>query len=418
MFGQDGLNKTIELFKDISHKWKKHHDFAFGVFYRKDVIYLIRLEKAGAGWILEENAMIPFPLDEESAADKMELMAERTASVLEVMGWPSAPVALCLDPEEAFSCTTHVPDMNPKELASAIHWELEGQHDFEGAEFLSASYSLPNDEGQWAAAIPESLAEDWKTAWSNNGLELLSLTVMPPALRKQCYLKDMCLQIGTVSIPAKNEPYDVFYEDGGWEALYAAEALCHPQSQKVDFLDGEHAASSGWNWKALSTTVTAVVFLGLFSCFLFDEFGLHTAREALTEQQNQLALLSQEKTEKALLEQALISIDKKQQLLLRLSGHDLPWRSIFIHLGTMTVDGVWLSDITSLTRNSLEIRGKATGYESLAEFLQKFEEDRDFFPQPPLLKSSNTEKGPGNQAAICFQLQLSLAPEDEVHEKA
>ncbi len=418
MFGQDGLNRTIEFFKCFSHRWKKHQDYAFGVFYKDDVIYLIRLENTETGWILEENAMIPFPMDGESESDRMELMAERTASVLKVMGWQTAPVALCLSAEDILSCTTRVPDMSPKEMASAIHWELEGQHDFAGNEFLSAYVPLPDNESQWAAAIPKSLADDWIAAWSGNDLELLSLTVMPPVLRESCHLENSELQIDTVCIHAKNEPYDVFYEDGGWEALYAAEAICFPQLQKVDFLDEAKAAICGWNWKALGATVTALVFLSLCSCFLYDEIQLHTAREELKQQQNQLALLSPKQQEKELLEQALSAIDHKQRHLLRLSKNNFPWRSIFVHLGTMTVDGVWLSDITSQTRDTLEIRGRAYSYEVLAEYLQKFEEDRDFFPRPPLLKSSNTEKGAGNQTTICFQLQLNLAPGDEPHEKA
>ena len=148
------------------------------------------------------------------------------------------------------------------------------------------------------------------------------------------------------------------------------------------------------------------------------QMELHSAQEALSEQKNQLALLSHVQKEKIILESAVSTIQKKYDHLTRLSGNSFPYRSLFVHLGTMTVDGVWLSDITMTAPQSLEIHGEAIDYDALAAFLQKFETDKDFFPQGPILKSSDLESAPSGRSTVCFQLVLNLAPGDDMHADA
>ena len=421
MFGQDGLNKTNEFFHRLGSIWKKTHKYGLGVFCKNDAIYLIRLENLGERWELGENAMIPFHLEESEEADRMELTAERVASTLQVMGWPPAPIALCLSEQEIFQDTIHLPDMPADEMNGAIHWELDSRLDFEENDFLSAFLPNPETDAQWVAAIPKSVSDAWKNAWQNNDLELAVLTTMPGFLKAACLMNDdMTLQIGEIQLHATHELYDVFYENGGWEALYAAEALCLPHSQGLNFLQAGRSSNDDWNWRALSVTVIAAVSVGLLGCFLSDQFQLHAAQNAFAEQKNQLAILSNVQKEKELLESALSTIQKKNEHLVRLSKSAFPWHSIFVHLGTMTVDGVWLSDIALTNPHVLEIHGKAMHYGALAEFLQKFETDKDFFPQGPILKASDLEDGPSNQSTVCFQLQLELAPApgDDLHAKA
>ncbi len=408
MLGRDTLSRMNKWFTFMSRPWKKHSDFVFGVFCRKDAIYLIQLKKGRNSWIENETVRLSFLPETESDIEHRELQAERISTELKIRGWKPEPVALCITLDEAFTATTQIPNIPTEEMTAAIHWELASLHNFEGKEFRSAHLQYPNSEGQWSAAIPKDVSDSWKAAFKNNDLELAALTVMPPFLRSCCSTKEMELIIKDTVIATNHDPDHAFYETGGWEALYAAETLCFPQVFTADFLSEERASSSGWNWKSLSITAVSIAFVIIFSCFLWDQYQLFAARKALNLQENQLALLQPRQTEKKLLEEALSRIAVKQKHLIRLTGESFPWRSILIHLGTMTTDGVWLTDITRVSRDTLEIKGKALHYESLAEFLQKFETDRTFFPQPPLLQSSKAERGSDNQITICFSLQMNL----------
>ncbi len=51
----------------------------------------------------------------------------------------------------------------------------------------------------------------------------------------------------------------------------------------------------------------------------------------------------------------------------------------------------------------LQIKGQAVSFEALADYIKAFEQDRDFFPQGPVLKSSSVDKD-----IVSFQLSLHL----------
>jgi len=417
MSGPDGSNKTTEFLDQITSLWKRNHSFLLGIFYCNDVIYTVRLKNTGNHWEVSDHLMIPFSPEPDEKAYCMEMIAEKTAATLQVMGWPPAPAALCLSEQDIFHEMIRLPDMPADEMAEAVRWELDGRRDFAEAEFLSVFLSSPASDGQWAAAVPKSLADSLTGAWKEAGLELASLTAMPAFLRDSCHISDTDLEIGNHNITPPRDLYDAFYENGGWKALYAAETLCFPDLRRLNFLTSGQAPKSDWNWKALSLTVITAAFIGLFGCFLIDQVQLHIAQEALSEQKAQLNLLASVQKEKSELEASVSDIKRKNEQLVRLSGESIPWRSIFVHLGTMTVDGVWLSDISMPKPNTLEIHGKAIHYDALAEFLQKFETDRDFFPTCPVLKSSDLENSGSHPSTVSFQLELELIPGDDRHAK-
>lgn len=416
MFGQDGLNRMAEASHRLLDLWKKKRKYVMGVFIKNNVAYVVRMENQEGQWTLYENVMVPIPvmgMDEDFPP--VELAVEKIVTMMQVMGWSAAPIAMCLSEEEVFTDILHLPVMPESEMWEAVHWELDGQRDFDETEFLSVYESEPEDEGQWAAAVPKTTVDAWSREWKKNGMELEAVTVLPSFLKTSCVMENEGLRIGDVCFPFLHEPYDVFYDDGGWEALYAAKTLCFSEPSPINFLTAGKPAASDWDWKSLSLTVTAVISIGLFGCFLADYGHLSGEQEALAAQKSQLALLSHAQKEKRLLETAEARIKEKNQQLVRLSEENYPWRSILVHLGTMTVDGVWLSEITMTKSNVLEIHGKAIQYEALAEFMQKFEGDKDFFPSAPVLKSSQTEPGGADSSTVSFQLTLKLDAGDDMY---
>ena len=76
-----------------------------------------------------------------------------------------------------------------------------------------------------------------------------------------------------------------------------------------------------------------------------------------------------------------------------------------MHLGSLTKEGVWLKEARISGQNLLAIEGEALDYDALSAYLKQFEEDRDFFPDGPLLKKAESEKGK-NDGRIDFSLQL------------
>lgn len=416
MFGQAGLTKMAEAPYKLLNLWKKKHRFVVGVFCRSNVAYVVRLENKDGQWELYENVMVPMPvIGMGEDFPPAELAVEKIVTMMQVMGWSAAPIAMCLEEDDVFTDTLHLPNMPESEMREAVRWELDGQRDFDEPEFLSVFQFVTGDEGQWAAAVPKTIVDTWRKAWKENGMELAALTVMPSFVKASCTLENEGLRVGEVCFPFVHEPYDIFYDDGGWEALHAAKTLCFPEASHMNFLAEGKPFSSDWNWKSMSLTVTAVISIGLFGCFLADYGQLSGEQEALAAQKSQLALLSHAQKEKRLLEAAEAQIREKNKQLVRLSEESYPWRSILIHLGTMTVDGVWLSEVTMPKSNELEIQGKAIQYEALAEFLQKFEGDKEFFPSAPILKSAQAEAGESHSSTVTFQLILKLDTRDDVY---
>ncbi len=419
MFGKAGLPRMADIAHKLSGLWKKKHKFVLGVFCRHPVIYAVRLENKNEQWELYDNIMVPIQvIGDEDEAYPPETVVEKVAAMMQVMGWSASPVAMCLSEDYVFIDTLHLPDMPENEMHEAVHWELDSQRDFLETEFLSMFMQKPDGEGQWAAAVPQYLVDIWSKAWKDNGLEMAAITVMPSFMKESCNVEEAGLQLGEVYVPSRHEPYDVFFNDGGWEALYAATTLCCIEYGCLNFLMAGKLPKSDWNWKSLSATVTAVVVIGLFGCLMSDYGQLYSEQEQLSEQKSQLALLSHAQKEKQLLERATDQIKEKKSHLVRLSEESYPWRSIFVHLGTMTVEGVWLNEITMPKPNLLEIHGDAIQYDALAEFLQKFEGDRDFFPEAPILKSSNVDSNAGHEPTVSFQLTLNLVHGDDANGKA
>ena len=75
----------------------------------------------------------------------------------------------------------------------------------------------------------------------------------------------------------------------------------------------------------------------------------------------------------------------------------------------MTTDGVWLDKLQLRQEKggSISLQGEAQSYEALSAYLARFEQDKDFFPQVPLLEEAKQ----GDAGQIAFRLRLSLAEE-------
>ena len=98
-------------------------------------------------------------------------------------------------------------------------------------------------------------------------------------------------------------------------------------------------------------------------------------------------------------------IAQRDALLDRLSQESIPALSVLIHLGTKNVNGVYLTGMTLDMDQHLLLSGKADSFESLAEYMHKYEEDTDSFPRGPVLRESRV-KEEGKEVEFVLELVL------------
>ena len=95
--------------------------------------------------------------------------------------------------------------------------------------------------------------------------------------------------------------------------------------------------------------------------------------------------------------------EQKEACLGRLTEKSRPLDSLLVHLGTVTVEGAWLTEVDCTEEKALHIRGEAVDYSALGEFLGAFEQDRDFFTSVPVLEESRQQEG-----RVEFRLKMEM----------
>jgi len=98
--------------------------------------------------------------------------------------------------------------------------------------------------------------------------------------------------------------------------------------------------------------------------------------------------------------------ESKEACLAGLSEKSRPLDSVLIHLGTVTVEGAWLTEVDCTQESLLLLRGEAVDYSALGEIMEAFEKDRGFFPSVPLLEDSRQREDEGG--GIEFRLKMDM----------
>ena len=76
-----------------------------------------------------------------------------------------------------------------------------------------------------------------------------------------------------------------------------------------------------------------------------------------------------------------------------------------MHFGGITVPGAWIEGLELEGEDSLILSGRAVDFSSLAQFMRAFEQDKEFFPDGPVLDSSEVQE---NGQGVSFRLHLKL----------
>ena len=101
----------------------------------------------------------------------------------------------------------------------------------------------------------------------------------------------------------------------------------------------------------------------------------------------------------------LAELKNRNQIIANLSENNFPWRSLLIHFGTVKIQGVWLTEIRSLTDRNIEVKGEAVSYEAAASYVKALENDSNVFKTVQLKHSEMKSEG---QQLVQFVIELSL----------
>ncbi len=385
--------------------WKRPRS-SVGIYEEGEKVSLVLLERRGEEWRLSAAEEVPFSPDGEegeagTVADVVRMHCARR-------GWPTDLLSLCLAEDLLFCETVNLPELEEADLPEAVHWEIEGQEVFGEREFRTAFREIKEGGNEyWVAAVEVAEEEAWERAWRERSMELSHVVAMPPL---QDSLKweegELVFDGGKVKLGEGRSAAGTGFSAA--PALYAAMvgAGIFRGSRCTSFSAGKKEIP--WNWKALCLTVGCVALTCL--CFMAgsDLWRLHVSRETHQETHRELLLLGREQKRKELLEKSMEETERRESVLAILSKESFPWYGLLVHFGTMTVEGVCIKGIALSEENVLSIEGEAVTFDALAEFLKKFEEDREFFPTAPLLENATAgeEKKPGEMVQFSLRLEL------------
>ncbi|SFT52375.1 Tfp pilus assembly protein PilN [Selenomonas sp. GACV-9] len=411
MYGWAGLH---DWGQSLWQKCQKDWPAILGLEIRKDgSICLLRVER-GEPWLVTDAVLLP--------AEPLELseQAERISARLAREGWEDIPRVLWADEEQVLVRLIKIPpDMKPKEQFEAAYWEFESQLGNEGLaieDFQVACMDLNEQQEVWMAAVSHEYIAQAEAAFSQAEIPLAELVTGDPLTSQVEFdpsdgggliIGDTRLGYGQ---SAAGLPVDAL---GGAlrAALIFGQGIEQAAKRALWLLEPDSRVDR-WDYQHLAMIMLAVVFSVASMLLAWDGWQLYQAQQHAVQSRQELQSLLPVQQKMQGEEKIRAGLEQKEQCLQSLSQTRFPWYSLLVHLGTMTVDGVWLDGLELQEQDEIRIEGQAVSYDAIADFVQAFEKDKDFFSAGPVLESSGSAAGKEKQAAgnsaIGFRMRLHL----------
>ncbi|MBQ1336619.1 MAG: PilN domain-containing protein [Selenomonadaceae bacterium] len=393
----------MEMLAALKRTFRKIPQSSIGISRKGDKIFLAWLDRVEGEWQLSAMEELQLSMDAEEEKETAELVRMHCAK----NGWRMESFTICIPEEDSFTGSVELPELEEQALAEAIHWEIEGQDIFGERDFCEAFTKIGEGEEYWFSAMEAAEKVEWEKAWNEQEMEPPQFVAMPPIQESLCW-GEGCLVLADREIPlgknlsASDVPADSI------EAIYASmfgAGLLRKESC-ASFSHG--TVVDAWNWKALCLTVAGFAVICLAVVTGMDLWQLHSARDDKAAVHREWMLLGKEQQQKDMIERSIHETEQRDSLLAGLSRESFPWYGLLVHFGSMTVEGVCIRDIALSEQDLLTMEGEAVTFSALAEFLKKFEEDKDFFPSAPVLMDSSVEKSGAGGDMVRFSLQLKL----------
>ena len=376
---------------------QQKYPLVLGVFWQEQALYLAGIRCQSGEWEIGFAERII--LTEEADVSWLCQAAEQVHSCCMREGLEKYAVVLCIHAQQLFCYEKQFPAMTAVELSSAVRWDIEANVPFEEGSYQYIFRPSAGEETLWLGAMEASRVQDIADAFAKNGVSLLAVTAWPelPGLEAEAG----GILWGSREFRIGPRAQRMIWDDSALLALAAAGSI-----------SGEHANllpaaqhPERWLWRKLGLGFFVVVLSLCFVVYGVNAWKLHQLSERTRQQDQQMALLRNEFNRKDGIEDKLQQIQAKTQVITDLSKDMVPWHSLLVHFGTLTTEGVWLSDMSLHEPHILLIKGKAVSYDAMAGFLKKFEENQEFFENGPALRDSGLDASTG---WILFSFQLKL----------
>ncbi|MDD6133709.1 MAG: PilN domain-containing protein [Selenomonadaceae bacterium] len=339
---------------------------------------LLDLKEEG-DWQVKARILLP-PAEEHDLL----WQANRIARRMEEAGIQDIPLVLLAGKDKVEEHMLLVPQgLAGNERQEAAYWELDarlGEAGQDIEDYAVAICSLPQDTMLWGGIVSRDYLVSVQAAFEQAGVSLTDVFVTPEMEMERA----LCMGMR--------------YWENGTERRWGCTLVNQKEMQ------------AGWNWPLVAAVVAGLVFFMSCAVIGWDSWMLYAARQENWSAKQEMARLASEKNKMKLLENIRQETAGKEKRLQELSARNIPWYSVLVHLGSRTVEGVWLERLEFEGRDKLRLSGRAVSYEAVADYVKVFEEDKEFFPQGPVLESSEEKEKQELQPeeSISFQLSITL----------
>lgn len=396
---------TAGLLKDL---FRRRISRIAGISWKGSMLVVAGLSCLDSGdWELSflEESLIP-----DRSDHALQEIADKVYLCLSSRGWEGALLVIDLQESGYWLETCTLPSLaKEKEMRETVRFELSSREIFSGAPFRFAYMPVPGQEGTYhILAVEERVIEEWRQRFHAAGLELSAISVLPPEISFRCTANFISWEGGriTAASPLLDEHGNICrWNRQASGPIYGALVLAGrvPAAQLVIHIS--EASACGFDVSRICKVIlgTFCFILLLISCYDFGRLYKLHSEEAKARAELSLIYQDQQRMEDYMEKDRWIA--QRDALLDRLSQESIPALSVLIHLGTKNVNGVYLTGMTLDTDQHLLLSGKADSFESLAEYMHKYEEDIDSFPRGPVLRESKV-KDEGKEVEFVLELVL------------
>ena len=417
MFGKDGDQLKIEweeswrgAFSGLKSMLYTRPDAFLGIYGGEHELSFLELRQVSGRWELGRRAGEKWQRPEDFG-EMASLLAERAAMRLSREGWEKLPLALCL-PEAECVCKLFAmsPEIPPEEQKTAAYWEIDNYLQSCGLtqDMVSCtSLRLPGDESTVEAVILfREKIRALEEAFAARDCQLAGLYPESPLLA-ECRPQGNGWELGRLQVMGGSCLGGEGHPEGERRSFYAAAALAGLGDDRwpENLLGGERQESP-WNYEGICKLAMMLIAAVISAVLLFDLGSLYVASRRAEETKQEMAVLETARQVMEADRKLSAQAEQKEACLARLSEQSRPLDSVLVHLGTVTVEGAWLTEVDCTEEKSLLMRGEAVDYSALGEVMEAFEKDQEFFPSMPLLEESRQKDVTGE--GIEFRLKLEM----------
>ncbi len=426
MFGSHGLNELLnrQLLGRLSDFLRYRMDYIVGVRPQPDRVLLVLLERQDEGW---EIVSVVAEERRSSFADGPTAGQWGAAELVDIIdmglkryGWQGYPIAISIPATDMFGYIVHLPHIADEEQRRyALHCEMDGRLRHDGIDIdLCQTVEVTLDdtaETAWLSAMPRLLLDGIRHACRTAGLDLIDIEAIPPLaeLYSGPDIEALPQGSGTLQVAGHIVSYAADHVDQEQRdaVLYAVWAAVPKRARwaELSFIMQDRPNDDSLDYRRLALLLVGICLLSLSILTAHDAWGFYESRQHMLQSESQLAEMAPDRKRCELWEQVRTRAEQKEQLVAQLADQQQPWYALLVHLGTVTVDGVWLDSVEAGDDNEVRLSGQATDYASLTAYVEQLEHDEFFADGVTLESSGRSEQHEGaTSGTLNFRLHLKI----------